>query len=152
MAEAESLYTALNQTKDWDEPAAEDTKVVAFATEVKKLRKENNRLKSASNPGGGVGQGNPKAGSTFKDKLGNEVAGPPGTTAHGILKWRTVKKGNQVTMKGKLYEWCPLHFEGKGLYMTCNSADGKSHDHAAWKENKKQAKKKRRDAASPGVL
>ena len=156
IAKVEKLYRSMVQRNTWPEGSKDDPAVVALVSQNKLLKtqlksakkelKQQNKGHSAGGGGGGTG---------FKDSSGRIVAGPKHSKAHHIELWRTQQKGDFITNNGKLYQWCPLHVEPtyfpKGLYMFCNSRDGKTHDHEAWqtlKDNRKKAAKKRRQRAT----
>mmetsp|Transcript_15233 Transcript_15233/g.22962 ORF Transcript_15233/g.22962 Transcript_15233/m.22962 type:complete len:360 (+) Transcript_15233:4158-5237(+) len=131
-----NLYNSLVLQETWKEEPKEDPNVIALTTQNRQLQAENRKLKKTSKQNdsqGGGGDAN-KNGPWFTN--GVEMAGPPGKKGGSIPKWRTIKKGEYMKspQSGDNHQWCPHHFGDKGLYMLCNSADGKSHDHAKWKE------------------
>ena len=63
-----------------------------------------------------------------------------------IPEWRTIKKGDKVDRDGKTWWWCPKHkAEGlfDGLYVT-----HKPEDHDEWSRRNKEARAKKKTAAS----
>ena len=156
IAKVEKLYRSMVQRNTWPEGGKDDPAVVALVTQNKflktQLKSAKKELKKQSKgPSGGGGGG----GAGFKDSRGRIVAGPKNSPAHHIELWRTQHKGDFITKNERLHQWCPLHVDAtyfsKGLYMYCNSSDGKTHDHDAWqiaKDKRKKAAKKRREKDS----
>jgi len=132
-------------------PDSDQQKVIALATENKKLKSQVKDLKKQAK-----GDNTPNGGTPdkFLDGKGNEVAGPVGTAGHTVQKWRTQKQGDIKIVDGRRHQWCPNHVaEGahgfRGLYMFCNSDDGQTHDHSKWLARKQKKKeKKESDGAS----
>ena len=157
-----TLYQSLVHGKIWDDKPQPDPKVLALRTEIKKLSAENRKLKkSKSEPNlrSASGGGNENTNGPPYMKNGIEMAGPQGSSGAGVQMWRTIKKGEFATspVNGALHQWCPLHFQGNGLYMKCNSQDGKTHDHAAWekwdkeKNSKRKGKKREKTPGKPSL-
>lgn len=114
---AKNKYLNMVSTGEWTAVNSRDAKLIALATEVSDLKKQN-----AAFAGNFKNSGTSPA---LTDGIDRSLAG-------SVQKWRTVKKGATSQVNGKTFYWCPHHKHQKGYFdgLYCLH---KPEDHDQWK-------------------
>ena len=126
----DNVYASLCTSGKWEPEPKEDPKVIALATENKKLQKQVRAIEKRNAEG--------------KNDSSN------GSNDSTDDKWREVYSSPRIKApsgkdKGQPFFWCKDHNHGKGMYMPDNSVknEASGHYHDRWKAKKEKFGKKR---------
>ena len=123
-ASAKTKYVNMSSTGEWNEVNPHEAKLLALATKVDQLEKQNAALATTNASNSAPPQNN------VRSNVDRTLAG-------GVERWRTVKKGPSIQVDGKTFFWCPHHKHPKGFFdgLYCIH---RPENHAEWKAKYKK--------------
>jgi hypothetical protein len=130
----------------WLNTNEKDTKIMALTSAIQEVKKKYSELAKKV-----LFDGGPKGGSPNKKGVASSAAGKQQMKTC-CPKWQVTKKGNTIDHEGRKYVGCPKHTSKdgsiNGLYMPLphdhdELAKAKADKTAAFKKQKKEAKKSR---------